>query len=339
MNKKIIAIVIASAFASIASASDLSHLEKTNSTESILEELGVISKQVKETKQRILAREKHHLVMDKQFLTQEFERTGQASIVTKTDGTVIYPYARMPAVLTCAPLRVCTIQLNEDEKVLNAAAGDTARWQINPAKSGKRDVAIVKPLQDGLSTNLVITTDKRIYNVELRSRKIDAMTSIGFWYPEESLVQKWSNEQNEKAEIVKDQAITTTTLASNKLNFDYEIEGNARPYLMPVRVYDDNQQVIIQMSEDMKRMEAPALFVLDASGTKKLVNYRVKNGNFIVDKLFDRAVMLLGHDDNQETIEIRRKDFKSPESISADYSKHDGSFEKNNENNDYWWWH
>lgn len=73
----------------------------------------------------------------------------------------------------------------------------------------------------------------------------------------------------------------------------------------------------------------------NADTPKKLVNYRVKNGNFIVDKLFDRAVMLLGHDDNQETIEIRRKGFKSPESISADYSKHDGSFVKNN---DSWWY-
>lgn len=316
-------------------ATELTHQEKTQTTQEILEQIGVLTIESNKIKERIKARtDRTKLVLDKKSLTTDFEQTGVAQVVTRPDGTVVFPYGQMPALLTCAPLRVCTVQLGDDEKVLNAAAGDTARWQINPAKSGKRDIAIVKPLQDGLSTNLVITTDKRVYNVELQSRKNDSVPSIAFWYPEDSLVQKWAKDEAMAAELKRDNEMTTTTMSADKLNFGYEMDGDARKYLMPVRVFDDGQQVIIQMSEEMKRMEAPVLFVLDAAGNKKLVNYRVKNGNFIVDKLFDRAMLVLGHDNSQETITIKRKGYESPESLSADYSKMDVSFVQKNDN---WW--
>lgn len=315
-------------------ATELTHREKTQTTQEMLEQIGVLTVESHKIKERLKNRaERNQVLLNKKSLTEEFEQTGVAQIITKQDGTVVFPHGQIPALLTCAPLRVCTVQLGDDEKVLNAAAGDTARWQINPAKSGKRDMAIVKPLQDGLSTNLVITTDKRVYNIELKSRKTDSVPSIAFWYPEESLVQKWAKDEVAAAEQQRDNDMTTATMSADKLNFSYEIEGNARKYLMPVRVFDDGQQVIIQMSDDMKRMEAPVLFVLDATGNKKLVNYRVKNGNYIVDKLFDRAILVLGHEDSQETITVMRKGYQAPQSIKADFSKSDNSLQ----NDDNWW--
>jgi type IV secretion system protein VirB9 len=159
------------------------------------------------------------------------------------------------------------------------------------------------------------------------------MTSLAFWYPEDELVQKWGKEQDEDKVRKHDERVTVANMAG-KLNFDYEVDGKSRSYLVPLRVYDDGQQVIIQMQDEVTKREAPALFVLDAAGNKKLVNYRVKSGNYIVDKLFDRAVMIVGHDDEQEEVKITRKGYAAPESVSADYSKGDS---RSSSNNAFWW--
>lgn len=56
------------------------------------------------------------------------------------------------------------------------------------------------------------------------------------------------------------------------------------------------------MPKNMSVQEAPALVVLDSSSNKNLVNYRLKEDKYIVDKLFDSAMLLLGVGSNQESI-------------------------------------
>ena len=51
--------------------------------------------------------------------------------------------------------------------------------------------------------------------------------------------------------------------------------------------------------------EAPALFVISSAGDTQLVNYRVKNDTYIVDRLFEAAELRLGQQD-QEIVRIVR---------------------------------
>ena len=95
----------------------------------------------------------------------------------------------------------------------------------------------------------------------------------------------------------------------NNLNFNYEIEGDVE--WKPIRVYNDGIKTFIQMPKDMSVQEAPALLVLDNSSNKNLVNYRLKEDKYIVDKLFDTAIPLLGVGDDQESITIQRVDKNS----------------------------
>lgn len=66
-----------------------------------------------------------------------------------------------------APLRVTALALAPGETVTAKAAGDTVRWQIGEAASGQgpsaRPHVLIKPLQSGLETNLVLTTNQRVY--------------------------------------------------------------------------------------------------------------------------------------------------------------------------------
>ena len=50
----------------------------------------------------------------------------------------------------------------------------------------------------------------------------------------------------------------------------------------------------MQFPEAMLSREAPVLFVVGKSGEVQLVNYRVKNDYYIVDRLFEKAEFRAG---------------------------------------------
>ncbi|WP_293481398.1 TrbG/VirB9 family P-type conjugative transfer protein, partial [Phenylobacterium sp.] len=71
----------------------------------------------------------------------------------------VYDPGRVYEVWT-APLRVTTLTLSPGETIISKAAGDTVRWQIGETQSGEgpgqRAHVMIKPLQRGLETNLVL---------------------------------------------------------------------------------------------------------------------------------------------------------------------------------------
>jgi type IV secretion system protein VirB9 len=86
--------------------------------------------------------------------------------------------ATMP-VLVCAPLYVCDLALQTGESVNDLNIGDSVRWRISPATQGAGETAvthlIIKPSDIGLTTNMVITTNRRTYTIKLVSRRQDWM--------------------------------------------------------------------------------------------------------------------------------------------------------------------
>ena len=56
----------------------------------------------------------------------------------------------------------------------------------------------------------------------------------------------------------------------------------------------------------MLNREAPALFVLSSTNEVQLVNYRVKNDFYIIDRLIERAELRVGQKD-QEIVRITRQ--------------------------------
>ncbi|OCR85973.1 conjugal transfer protein, partial [Campylobacter fetus subsp. testudinum] len=65
----------------------------------------------------------------------------------------------------------------------------------------------------------------------------------------------------------------------------------------PLRVYNDGLKTYIQMPKNMKFYEAPALMILDNDNNKEIVNYRLKVDTFIVDRLFNKAILISGVED------------------------------------------
>ncbi|WP_326523133.1 P-type conjugative transfer protein TrbG [Sphingomonas sp.] len=194
--------------------------------------------------------------------------------------------------LYAAPERVTDIALQPGEAIISVAAGDTVRWTVGDTTSGsgeaKRMHILVKPFAAGLSTNLIITTDRRAYHVQLESTAATAMAALSWTYPQDELIAIRREVEREKAT-----APVASGLAIEQLNFGYVISGD-NPAWRPLRAFDDGRQTFIEFPSSITVGEAPPLFVLGATGDAQLVNYRVAGRFYVVDRLFAAAELRLG---------------------------------------------
>lgn len=225
------------------------------------------------------------------------------------NGQVRFLFGATMPVIVCAPLRGTDIALEPGETVKpdGVHTGDTVRWQVMPSVSGpvgnETTHLIVKPTDVGLSTNMIVGTDRRTYHFELVSRRDEWMPSVGFTYPEK-LQAEWTA-YHRKAELTR-AANTITDTGENiaELDFSYRIEGGAA--WKPVRVYNNGSKTVVQMPKSMKAAEAPALLVVGDHGAEQIVNYRVHGDRYVVDSVFDTAVLVMGVGRSQTKVTITR---------------------------------
>jgi P-type conjugative transfer protein TrbG len=200
--------------------------------------------------------------------------------------------------LDTATERVSDIMLEPGETLISVAAGDTARWIIGETRSGsgagRRTHVLVKPAAEGLATNLIIATDRRIYHVEAVSGARAATTRLSWTYPRDALLALQRSED----------PAAPRTAGGARLNFGYSIGGD-RPSWRPIRAYDDGQRVYIEFPASLGQGEAPPLFVRAAGGEPGLTNYRVRGRYYIVDRLFAEAELRLG-EKPQKIVRIAR---------------------------------
>lgn len=228
----------------------------------------------------------------------------EPSIAGYINAVQVYPYGEGVLYrLYAAPERVTDISLQPGETVTAVAAGDTVRWTIGDTTSGNGDTRrthiLVKPFAAGLSTNIVITTDRRAYHLQLKSTLATAMTAISWTYPGDALLALRRSET-----AIAAAAPIATGLAVEKLNFAYAISGDDPPW-RPLRAFDDGQQVFIEFPASISVGEAPPLFVIDAAGDASLVNYRMAGRYYVVDRLFSAAELRLGAQ-HQQVVRISR---------------------------------
>ncbi len=69
-------------------------------------------------------------------------------------------------------------------------------------------------------------------------------------------------------------------------------------------MFNDGVKTYIKMPDTVNQGEMPVLLVENKSG-QALVNYRVRNNSFVVDQLFEEAVLIVGVGSDQEKITIR----------------------------------
>ena len=201
-----------------------------------------------------------------------------------TDGALYQVYAAVG--------RVTVVSLQPGEELVTVAAGDTVRWIDGDTSSGSGDAlrvnVMVKPIRSGLKTNLVITTSRRTYLLELTSTERTWMASVSWEYPKDKMLalQRQAQAANAAAPI-------DAGLSLEKIRFRYAVSGSNPPW-KPLRAFDDGEKVYIQFPAGIAQGELPPLFVIGAQGDGQLVNYRFRSPYYIVDRLFGAAELRLG---------------------------------------------
>jgi type IV secretion system protein VirB9 len=218
----------------------------------------------------------------------------------------VYPFADGALYsLYAAPERVSDVIIEPGEKLIAVSAGDTVRWVIGNTVSGAGDGqqvhVLVKPFAPGLKTNLIITTDRRTYHLQLESTEKTAMAAVSWTYPQEQL--STYHRQNAEADAVQPVA---SNLALDHIRFRYAVTGDDPPW-KPLRAFDDGRKVYIEFPRRIDQGEAPPLFIVGADGGNQLVNYRMRGNYYIVDRLFAAAELRLGTKP-QQVVRITRTD-------------------------------
>jgi len=216
----------------------------------------------------------------------------------------VYPFAEGALYrLYAAPERITDIALQPGETLVAIAAGDTARWTVGDTTSGsgatRRTHILVKPFTAGLDTNLVITTDRRSYHLQLESTPGTAMAALSWSYPADELIALRRDAAAEERA-----APVAAGVPIESLHFDYRISGD-QPRWRPIRAFDDGQQTFVEFPADLSTGSAPPLFVIGSADRAELVNYRQRGRFYIVDRLFDVAELRLG-EKKQEIVRIER---------------------------------
>ncbi len=214
-----------------------------------------------------------------------------------TDGALYQVYA--------SPGRVTVVSLQPGEELVTVAAGDTVRWIVGDTSSGSgadlRVSVLVKPTRSNLKTNLVITTSRRTYLIELTSTAKTWMASVSWDYPKDRMLAL-----QRQAQAAQTAAPVDAGLSLERIRFRYAISGSNPPW-KPLRAFDDGEKVYIQFPGGIAQGELPPLFVIGAQGDGQLVNYRFRSPYYIVDRLFGAAELRLGADKG-DVVRIERTD-------------------------------
>ena len=244
--------------------------------------------------------------IDKQ--TDNYLNNGQADVITRPDGTILYPYGLAQANLTAKKMMYSKIVLQEGEKIMSAAAGDTTRWNILPNYVGNATnftpVVLVKPFMGGLQTSLSIITDKRDYDISIQSVDSgDYMPRIGFYYPQDKAD---SINVGLPPDKIENNNSKQPKINIENIKYDYTIKGDHKLSWYPTSVFEDGNKVFIRMPNHADHSQLPVFMTIDRSGQTEVVNYRYFKPYYVIDKIFDQGVLILGTEKYRQIIKIMK---------------------------------
>lgn len=201
----------------------------------------------------------------------------------------VYDDERVP-VIECQPLYVTDIELQPGEGVLNIAVGDAVRWVLSPAASGANTTTphiLIKPTEERISTNVIITTTRRTYDINLHSRAAGGMQRVGFIYAE-------------PAAPAATAAVTPQPVVRDTA---YRMSGDVALY--PTRVSNDGVHTYLEFPPTAQTL--PVLLATGQQGDA-LINYRIlADHTYIVDGVPAALALVHGSGRGQQRAVISRE--------------------------------
>lgn len=220
------------------------------------------------------------------------------------------PFGYQKPTLHCQPLRSSLIRLEPGETVWAAIPADPVSWSVQLSQSGPggiTPIVVVKPLtEESVLTNLFITTDRRIYEVLLESGNEEASQQLAstrrssileFYYPEDIIQNFQTNDPRRGPRVTRarEQATTRSPTDLNggipldEMRFTYEWEKDEEFPWEPKSIFDDGAHVYITLPADARHEAGAVLFVRGLNGENTLLEYAIREGRIITDRVFREA--------------------------------------------------
>ena len=179
-----------------------------------------------------------------------------------------------------------------EEIVETPYISETEVWQISRGIGQKDGLLqhhlVIKPDYSGLSSTLIVVTNKRIYQMELESTKTTYMPKVSWVYPraiQDS--ESWIRWQQSKQ-------LTTefTGVDPELLSFNYKMSHPVlnKPNWLPTQVYDDGIKTYVILDNMSLLTEYPVAF----NERNEIINYRTKENTIIIDQLIEKITLRLG---------------------------------------------
>jgi P-type conjugative transfer protein TrbG len=240
---------------------------------------------------------------------------GRAAPALQTVADVEFLYGERGVFdIVAAPGRITDLVLEAGEALVDTnpiAAGDTVRWVIGDTASGegaaRRVHILVKPVQGGLSTNLIINTNRRTYHLDLRASQRAFLAQVRWRYPATVIADSRgaASVGTARAPTPSGLVLTGPTAAPAPLNHAYRIKGAAA--WRPIGVFDDGTRTYVEFGPRVALTDLPPLFLVGEDGkTSELVNYQVEGRRLVVDRLFARAELRMGLKRSERRIRLER---------------------------------
>jgi len=275
-------------------------------------------------------------------LLRKWEKDGEIPKM-KFNGKLVYTHGSGTPIIIVKPVDLTDIELEEGEQINDILIGDNIRWSVTPTMNGndnglsQTSHIIVKAKKPNLTTSLIVTTNRRTYRMRLVSSAVFHMPLCSFTYPQAKQKQQFKSYLDEIKSLETKRLQTAEKIKSDNdrriieleakllkmqsekeeikgkrvdplaLDFLYDIDvKKGRPSWKPVNVYNDGQKTYIVMPKGMQTDEAP-IVLIKSGGKNELVNYRLVDNKFVVDRIFEKAVMLSGVGSKRKEVEIERR--------------------------------
>lgn len=231
-------------------------------------------------------------------------RTVNAVTVYPYQDGVIYRVATTPDFFT-------SIHLQPGEQVIGKMLGnpDPVDWMVNETAAGpqgsRMPIVTVKPGTPGISTNLLITTNFRTYQIDLKSYAKRAMDSVKWTYPNGGFIAS-SGQSN--TNVSQDGIVMQAAFDPMSINRGYTIEvvRGDRPKWTPVAAYDVGAKTYLEFPADIGRIPAPPLFVINEGGLASPVTFRPRGRFYEIDQVFSRAELRMANPNGGTVVRIER---------------------------------
>ena len=202
----------------------------------------------------------------------------------QNNSTMVFHYAPDQLYkIYCRVGYLTDIELHKGESVNFVGGGDTSAWAINNSVVNGYPHIYIKPVVETSTTNIIITTDKRSYQL---------ICTTSDWY---NPMVRWTYGQEEAQERAFKKAKDERTIIDkfgvtdiNKLHFNYSVSVKGNEDFKPQMVMDDGEKTVIRFNRHPDRI--PALFIREVGSRKvTLCNFKTRQNAFVIDRVVDRA--------------------------------------------------